>query len=122
MCKMLLSINPEHINNIFIGSKRFEFRKTICKKDVDTIVFYATNPIKKVVGEANVRNILIDTPEKIWELTSEFSGISKYFFEEYYKNKKNAVAFQIDHVLKYQKPKTLEELGIYRAPQSFQYL
>ena len=122
MCKMLLSINPEHVNNIFNGSKKFEFRKTICTRKVDKIIFYATSPIKKIVGEAKVTNILIDTPEKIWEQTNEFSGISKYFFENYYKNKENAVAFQIDDVLKYSKPLNLEDLGILRAPQSFQYL
>jgi len=119
---MLLSINPEHINNIFKGSKRYEFRKTICTRKVDKIIFYATCPVKKIVGEANVIKILIDSPEKIWEQTYKYSGISKHFFEEYYKNKENAIAFQIDDVLKYNNPKTLEDLGILRAPQSFQYL
>lgn len=122
MCKMLLSINPEHIDNIFKGTKRFEFRKVVCSRNVDTIVFYATCPIKKIVGEANVVDILVDSPDKIWRLTNKYSGISKAFFEDYYFQKEKAVAFQIDKVLKYKHPKELKELGILKAPQSFQYL
>ena len=41
MCKMLLSINPEHVANILSGKKKFEFRKVRCKEDVDKIVIYA---------------------------------------------------------------------------------
>ena len=30
MCKLLMSINPQHVNNILAGTKRFEYRKTKC--------------------------------------------------------------------------------------------
>lgn len=122
MCKMLLSINPEHIENIFKGTKKFEFRKVVCSRNVDTIVFYATYPIKKIVGEASVVDILVDSPDIIWGLTNKYAGISKTFFEDYYFQKDKAVAFQIDSVLKYKYPKNLKDLGILKAPQSFQYL
>ena len=51
MCKLLMSINPEHVNNILSGAKRFEFRKTRCKEDIDSIIIYSTSPIMKVVAE-----------------------------------------------------------------------
>ena len=37
MCKILLSINPEHVENIFNGNKKYEYRKIKCKEKV---VFY----------------------------------------------------------------------------------
>lgn len=51
MCKMLLSINPEHVENILCGKKRFEFRKVCCKADVDKIIIYSTAPVMRVVAE-----------------------------------------------------------------------
>jgi len=51
MCKMLLSINPEHVENILRGGKTYEYRKILCKRKVDKIVIYSTCPVKRVVGE-----------------------------------------------------------------------
>lgn len=67
MCKILLSINPEHVENIFNGSKEYEFRKIRCKETVDKIII----PVMQVVGEAKVETVLEDTPEAIWEKTKK---------------------------------------------------
>jgi len=56
-CKILLSINPEHVENILNGSKLFEFRKIRCKNNVDKIIIYATFPVMRVVAE--VKYILL---------------------------------------------------------------
>ena len=48
MCKMLLSINPEHVENIMNGNKLYEFRKIKCKSDVDKIVF-----LHQILGKLN---------------------------------------------------------------------
>lgn len=122
MIKILLSINPEHVVNIFNKKKRYEFRKIRCQKDVDKIIIYATSPISGVVGEVDVIDIIDDCPEKVWKLTKNFAGIKKEFFEKYYKNRARAVAFKLGDVKKYSNPKTLKEFGIGFAPQSFIYL
>ena len=69
MSNILISINPEHVENIFNGTKKYEYRKTKCKKNIDKIIIYSTYPTMKVVGEAKVEEILEDTPNKIWEKT-----------------------------------------------------
>ena len=66
MCKILLSINPEHVDHILDGSKEYEFRKTKCKEEIDGIIIYCTAPVKQVIAEVNVAEILEDTPKKIW--------------------------------------------------------
>ena len=63
MCAILLSINPNHVENIMNGTKRYEYRKVACKRHVDKILIYSTNPIMRVVGEADVEDVLIDNPE-----------------------------------------------------------
>lgn len=61
MYTILLPIHPDHVKNIFNGTKRYEFRKRICKKPVDRILIYSTSPVMKVMGEAEIEDILVDT-------------------------------------------------------------
>lgn len=122
MCAILLSINPRFVGRIMCGEKKYEFRKNLCKRNVDKIIIYATSPVMKVVGEALVEDILVDEPSKIWRITKNEAGIDHKFFETYYEGKSQAVAYKLNHVVKYEKPKLLKEYGISAAPQSFCYL
>lgn len=122
MSNMLLSINPEHVENIFNGTKKYEYRKIKCKQYIDKIIIYSTAPVMKVVGEAKVEEILEDSPEKIWNITEKDSGINKKFFNKYYENKEKAVAYKLTDIMKYDLPKELSSYGIKTAPQSFLYI
>lgn len=122
MSKILLSINPEHVQNILSGSKKYEFRKVKCKENVQKILIYATHPIMKVVGEVDVLKIIEERPERVWEQTADFSGITREFFDKYFENKEKAIAYQLGEVRKYKSPKKLIDFGISFAPQSFIYI
>ena len=122
MCAILLSINPIHVENIMNGTKGYEFRKKACKRPVDKIIIYSTNPIMRVVGEAEVEEVLIGNPEMIWKKTQKKSGIDKKFFDQYYEDREQAVAYKLKNVIQYKEPKELKEFGISSAPQSFQYV
>ena len=122
MSQMLLSINPEHVENILLGKKKFEFRKVRCKSDVKTIIIYATSPIMQVVAEAEIIGIIEDDPNSVWTLTSEFAGISRGFYDRYFAGKSKAVAYCLGDVERYLIPKNLSDYGISFAPQSFVYV
>lgn len=122
MCEIILSINPEHVENIFNGNKKYEYRKNRCKKDVDKIIIYSTYPIMKVVGEAAVDDILEDKPENIWKKTNKESGINFKFFKEYYEGRQKAVAYKLSNVVKYNNPVPLNNYGLKVAPQSYAYI
>ena len=122
MCQILLSINPEHVKNILLGTKLFEFRKVRCRAGVDKIIIYATAPEKMVVAEAEVEDIIEDEVDIVWNITGEFSGISYDFYKSYYEGKDKEVAYKLGKVKKYKEPKSLYELGIRQAPQSFIYM
>lgn len=122
MCQMLLSINPEFVTNILQGKKLYEYRKFRCRNDVDKIIIYATAPQKQVVGEAEIASILEDDLLTVWHQTKKYSGITYNFFRKYYKGKKVAVAYQLKNLIIYDKPLTLEDIGVSCAPQSYRYI
>lgn len=122
MCKILLSVNPEHVDNIMLGLKKYEFRKVQTKEKVDKIIIYSTYPVMKVVGEAEVVDVIVDSPEEVWDETAQYSGITKQFFDKYFLNREKAVAYKLGHIKKYKKPKELSAYGVKSAPQSFVYV
>ena len=122
MCKVLMSINPEHVNNIMSGKKVYEFRKVKCKKKIDSIVIYSTSPIMKIVGEAEVIDLIEGSPELVWKKTCDGARIKKSFFDSYYSDKKMAFAYCLGRVKSYKKALNLSDYGIKNAPQSFLYL
>lgn len=122
MCEILLSIHPQHVEKIFDGTKQFEFRKVLCKRKVDKIIIYSTSPVMKVVGEAQVEDILYEDPESIWEKTKDFSGIEENFFFDYFKDKVKALAYKLCNVKQYATPIELSDFGLTHAPQSFAYI
>ncbi len=122
MSSVLMSIKPEFVASILSGKKEYEYRKTVCKQSVDKIYIYSTVPVQKVVAEAEVEEVLICAPSKLWEITQGESGIDKEFFDKYFENKEEAVAYKLTNVKKYKRPKMLIEFGVKNAPQSYRYV
>jgi len=121
--KVLLSIKPEFANKIFEGTKKYEFRKSIFKRDdVKTVVVYASSPMQRVIGEFEIKGILHKEVESLWQITEPFAGINKDFYNEYFADKEKAFAIQVGKIRKYQTPKRLSDYDIDYAPQSFAYL
>lgn len=120
--KALLSIKPEFAYKIFDGTKKYEFRKSIFKKDVSRIVVYASYPVKQVIGEFQIEEILNDNVDKIWQKTAPYSGITEEFYQLYFENKKNAYAIKVGKTTRYEHPKKLSDYNILVAPQSFMYI
>lgn len=122
MSTILLSINPEHVKNIFDGVKKYEFRKVKCKKNVTKILIYSTYPVMMVVGEAAVNKTLEHTPDELWEKTSRSAGIDREFFDDYFRGREKAIAYELGDVVRYEKTKSLSDLSVNAAPQSFAYI
>lgn len=122
MRKILISINPEHVAKILSGEKKFEYRTKAAKRDVDSLIIYETTPVKRVVAEAKVLEVIELPPEDLWNETQHQSGISKEFFDEYFQGRKVAYAYRLGEVKAYDAPRELSFYGIKAAPQSFIYL
>lgn len=120
---VILPIKPEFVEKIFSGEKRYEYRKVLFKQQVDTVYIYASRPISKIVGEFKIAEILCDTPKNIWKMTKAESGVTKKFFDKYYKGKDKAVVLKIKECEEYEEgvnPETL--FPNFKVPQSFIYI
>jgi len=122
MKKILISIRPEFVQSIIDGTKKFEYRTKAAKQDINSLIIYSTYPEMKVVAEVEIVKVLKLSPKDLWEETKNKSGITKVFFNSYFKDRQVAYAYQLGKVNVYKKPKTLLELGIKFAPQSFIYV
>ncbi len=122
MIKILISINPEHVAKILSGEKKYEYRTKAAKKDVHSLIIYETTPVKRVVAEAEILEVLMLPPEVLWKETKDSSGISKSFFDDYFKGRKVAYAYHLGKVKAYDTPLMLSSYGVKTAPQSFIYI
>lgn len=119
---IILSIHPRHIEKILSGQKRYEYRKYV-PTNIQHIVVYATAPIKAIVAFIDVDIVLNDKPDTIWEKTQYYSGVSKTFFMDYYREKQSAYAIHVKRVHKLSVPKSLTTLkDIISAPQAYKYV
>lgn len=121
--EVLLSIKPEFVEQIALGSKLYEYRKRIFKKQVDKVVIYASKPVGKIVGEFTIEDIIHEEPDVLWKLTKEYSGISKEFFNEYFENREEAFAIKIKNFYEYEEPIDPRiKFDNFTAPQSYMYI
>lgn len=120
--KIIVSINPGYVEKILSGEKKFEYRTRAAKQQADTLIIYATKPMMKVVAEIEILGVIAASPEELWNQTKSQSGITKLFFDEYFKVKQVAYAYKLGEVKAYEKPKSLLDFGLRMAPQSFAYV
>ena len=122
MRRILISINPEHVENIISGKKKYEFRKIAAKQDISSIIIYETTPIKRIVAEAEILDVIMLPPEQLWKETKQSAGISKMYFDEYFQGRHIAYAYKLGKITVYKEPKRLVDFGVKAAPQSFVYV
>ncbi len=122
MAKVLMSINPIHAEKILSGTKKYEFRKTRCKKPIEAIVIYITAPIMKILGEVQVKKVIEGIPQDVWDKTKSVAGIDFSFFNRYYEGRNKAIAYELGDVTVFSKPKLLRDYGLTAVPQSYAYI
>ncbi|MDK0862299.1 hypothetical protein P5F16_01125 [Clostridium perfringens] len=119
---VILSIKPKYVEEIINGNKIYEYRKLIFKREVNKIYIYSSYPEKRIIGFFKYNGYLEGSPKNIWNLTCGFSGISKYEYDKYYKDKEIAYALRIINFIKFDKVINPKELiSDFRAPQSYMY-
>lgn len=119
---IILPIKSVYVDKILSGEKKYEYRKKLCKKRINKIYLYKTAPEKAIVGEAEVLDFLVLNKEQLWEETKEKSGISKEYFDNYFKNSKMACAYALGKVVPYDKKIKLKNIGINYTIQSYVYV
>lgn len=109
---------------IFDGQKVYEYRKRVFKRtDIDRVYIYASKPICKIVGYFTIDHVIKDSPSNVWKMTYKGSGISKEYFDAYFKNSHTAYAIKIGKAVKLDIPIDPKEvIKDFTAPQNFMYV
>jgi len=121
---VILSIRPTFCKMILSGQKKYEYRKRVFKRtDIDKVYIYASKPICKVVGYFTIAAMIEDSPNVMWKMTHEGSGISKEYFDAYFKNCDMAHAIKIGEVVKFGTPIDPKKvIKNFTAPQNYRYV
>lgn len=123
MRKLLLSIKPKYVKQILAGTKLVEYRKRTPKDiGVEKVLIYQSNDLMKVVGEFRIAGIIEGSPREVWDKTHEVGGICEKDYFAYFNGYDRAYAFQISELRVYDTPLPLLEVGVSRAPMSYQYV
>ncbi len=119
---LIISIKPHFVKKILSKEKRYEFRKIVPKKEVEKIFIYSTVPDMKIVGYFEPNNIIKDTPYNLWDNFSEYGGISRNDFFDYFHEKEEGFAIEITNLNVFKEPINVKELDNFVAPQLFRYI
>ena len=120
---ILLSIKPKYVEKIINNDKKFEFRKAVPKKHFARVFIYSSAPEKKIVGMFTAKNILVGTPEDIWNKTKHKAAIRHNDYNIYFSDKKLAYALEIDNLIIFKTPIIPSDIWTdFKAPQSFCYI
>ena len=121
---VILSIRPIFCKMIFSGQKKYEYRKRVFKHiDIDKVYIYATKPICRIVGYFTIDEVIEDKKSYMWEKTHKDGGISKEFFDAFFKNCDMAHAIKIGEVVKLDNPIDPKKVIMnFTAPQNYRYV
>ncbi|MCG7850700.1 MAG: ASCH domain-containing protein, partial [ANME-2 cluster archaeon] len=100
-----MSVKPKYANEIISGKKKYEFRKSIFKREkVEKMFIYSSSPVKKIISVVDIDCILSDSPQELWEQCHEDAGISEREFFSYFKNSSIGYAIKISDVKEFPTP------------------
>lgn len=121
---VLLSIKPKYIESIINGQKRYEFRKTIFRRNyINSAYIYATSPVKKIVGAFRIGEIIKDRPSNLWERFNGVSGLNEDEFFNYFQEEDMGFAIEITDFKVFEQPlDPAEIIPDFVPPQSFCYV
>ncbi|MHB8632728.1 MAG: ASCH domain-containing protein [Thermoplasmatota archaeon] len=121
----LLSIHEQYADQIFAGTKKYEFRRKAPRLESKTrFLIYVPGRRKELAGEMVVSEVISKPRRTLWNQTKHHSGISEEAFMAYFEGRDVAHALVIKSTKRYAEPMGLEDLR-QTAPDGFwppQYL
>lgn len=121
---LLLSLYPEHAEQIYLGEKRAELRKSF-PGSAKFVFIYETSPVSAVTGAFLVKEAIKTSVEEAVVLATA-SGVGTSNARKYYAGHEYGWVIKIGPVVKFPRPFQLAELKLknhyFSVPQTFSYL
>lgn len=123
MKEILLSVKPKYADDILHGNKWWEFRKSAPSVPSGTTVYiYATHPIGKIVGFFTLGEVISGDVLTLYRRTYKHAGISLEDLQKYAGKRLGIYAWEILWPKYYKTPKSIENFGLSRPPQSYCFI
>ena len=117
----VFALKPEWADLILSGTKTVEIRRGRMKRMIDRMLIYRTGT-GLIVGEARVKGMHAAPPETIWRGYGTESRNPEKPVRRVCERRRQAVRIPSGKPHPLRKPKTLSDIGLKRAPQSWCYL
>lgn len=118
-----MAIHPRYAQAILSGRKTIEFRKRALAPDVRTVLIYETSPTQAIVGEFDLQEHVVESPDELWNQFGAMGGICKADYAAYYAGRPEAIGLAIATARRYNRPVPLSSLEPRSpVPQSFTYI
>ena len=103
--QVIMSLNPEYGELVMSGCKTVELRNRVVKIETGTTLWvYVKRPVGKIVGRANVRSVVYESPSEIWTRFSEQMCIDQERFDDYVGDREQVSALVLEDVRKMDNP------------------
>lgn len=123
---LFISVRPEFAERIITKQKKIELRKV--RPNVspgDSIIIYASAPVKSVLAIARIKSIHEYSPDEMWMRYNPVLGIDKCRYDKYYQGQERAIGIEMESV-KAISPITLNQLKsiypFFQPPQIYRYI
>jgi len=123
--RLLISIKTKYARKILSGDKKVEVRRKFSKKwKGSKVTIYASGSERSFVGEALIKDVIIDKPENVWERFSDKIGCAKEEFDKYTMSKNKVYTIVLEDAVPYRKSISIKEISSLmkenlRPPQNY---
>ncbi|QDT65631.1 hypothetical protein [Calycomorphotria hydatis] len=124
---LLLSIKPKYVNKMRAGEKVVELRKQKPRSEpLDWMAIYECSPTMAIVAIAQVSEVAVGNPKRLWRELSSMVGVNKVEFDTYFSGAAKAVGIRISKLMELSDPISLDDFRErwpgFHPPQGFVYL
>lgn len=124
MTDVLLSIKPRYVDMLASGCKTVEIRKRPVRVPAGARIWiYASSPRRQVVASATLEAVVMESPEEVWRVFGDRTGIDRQDFDAYVGEAEVVAALCLTEITELDAPVCLRgEARASRPPQSYAYL
>ncbi len=111
-CGIVMSIRTKYARKILSGDKKVEVRRMFSKKwKSSKVTIYASGSERSLIGEALIKDVVVDKPENIWRRFPDQIGCTKEEFDKYTASKNKVYAIVLEDTVPYRKSIPIKEVS-----------
>jgi predicted transcriptional regulator len=124
---ILISVHSKHVENMLAGRKTVELRRRSLRVLPGTQVWiYCTQPTAQVSAVATIKGIFTASPNEIWQLYGQRSGLIRSEFDSYFEQSETGCAIVLSNIRRLKTPLSLHAIRKkakrFHPPQFFKKL